>query len=103
MHYGDREHIEENRLKIVVYKHGTPEDGVFDYRVTSINECRYFPTYLLSKILVEPKYYLADLLKDKKEESWYLIEMRSVDGYSRYEIMFIMDVSEDGDEFLRLH
>ena len=47
MHYGDEKQLKESELIVVVYKHGTEEEDVFDYQISSIQSCKYFPPNLL--------------------------------------------------------
>lgn len=104
MHYGDKEQVDNNELVIVAYKHSTSKNGVFDYMVTSIQKCQYFPPMLLTKILKNPNKYL-DFLKSEDAEEWYLITMKCLDGYNDIETLNVKKVSNivSSSIFLKLH
>ena len=104
MHYGDKESLKENELVLVVYKHEVlGEENKFDYELSSIQSCKYFPPRLLMKIIVSPDKYLAEFFADKKIEEWYLITLKSTDGYDDFELTSIENVSNTDNDFHRLH
>jgi hypothetical protein len=103
VHYGDKEQIKHNKLTIVIYKHGTPRKNVFDYDLTSIQECKYFPKLLLKDMLGNTKKIFSKYFKDKKEEEWYEVKLTTLDGYKKIKINSIKNVSDTKNEFHRLH
>jgi len=103
MHYGDNEQIKENILILIVYKHATGSKNVFDYQITSVKKCQYFPTHLLSDMIKRPNHYFIKPLKSLKEESWQELTIKSSDGYDKYTIDKIVDVTDNNNELDRLH
>jgi len=102
MHYGDKEQIDNNILKIVVYKHtilDEKEETDYDLVVNSIQECKYFPINLLRKILEAPEILKLNL----EPEKWYLITIKTDDGWLKTTIVDIEDVSLDKNDFYKLH
>lgn len=103
MHYGDKKQLEVSKLVVNIYKHSTPEEGNFEYKITSISHCSYISIWLLKSILNDPNPYLKDALKDCIAERWYCVSfLTPVDDFNVV-IGGIEDVSESGDEIMRLH
>lgn len=99
MHYGDQEQINNNLLKIVIYFH-TTDTSKLEIEVCSIQECKYFPIRLLQKILTAPE--ILNLTLDTEE--WYLITIRSNDGWLDFSVIGVENVSQDEEnKFLKLH
>lgn len=104
MHYGDKKHLKENELQVVVYKHEIcGKEDSYDYDITSIQSCNYFPPRLLKELFSDPAKYLENDFKDKKSEEWYLVTIKSTDGYNDMKIKSIKLVSKSRNEFHRLH
>ena len=130
MHYEDEEHLKENILKVVVYKHGTEDDNIFHYKLSSIQECRYIqPRFLNDIISMDDEYsypFFKDILNNHKEEAWYFITLKEIESeeidYSlyrdkngeldfdllpnvkyQYDIISIEDVSNNENNYLKLH
>ncbi len=103
MHYGDKEQLDENKLVVIVYKHGTNKKDKFDYELSSIQKCQYFPKALLKKILNKSNKTFKKVLKEEKEEEWYEIEIKSTDGYKKFDIISIQNVSDSNNTFHTLH
>lgn len=110
MHYGDKEQLEGNTLKLVVYTHGDPgkfHGGGTIYDVTSIQECKYFRVSLLEKILKTKKNWSGwftnhSQFKDLKQERYYLVEFKQT-GFNDFEVVGITDVSDSKNELLHIH
>lgn len=102
MHYGDTEQLENNSLNIVIYKHGTPKEDVFEYMVESIQSCKYFPPNILKNILTNPNKYFSEKFKNKKSEEFYLTTIKIVDINDTL-TWSIKNVSKRKNEFYRLH
>lgn len=103
MHYGDDEQIKENSLILIAYKHGTGNKNVFSYEISSVKKCQYFPVRLLGDIIKRPNHYFVKPLKSLKEENWYELVIKSPDGYDKYIIEKITEVTNSDNEFDKLH
>ena len=112
MHYGDEEHIEKEKLDIVVYKHGTGKEDYtkkgmlressVDYEVTSIQECSFFRPRLLQQILKKPYKFLNNRLSDKPFETWYQLSIKAKD-WDIIEIISCDNVNDDKNDIKKLH
>lgn len=114
MHYGDEYQEKNQKLRIVVYKHGIagkdPEykkDGLLKkacvhYAISSIQECQLFDVGLLYRMIRDSYPYLNKALSDKPFEKWFELEIISPD-YDKVEVISITDVSEHPDDWKRLH
>ena len=115
MHYGDKEQLDNSKLKLVVYNHSIAgstlkknKDGLLsrrcvDYQVTSIQKCTCFSPSVLMKILKDPHKHLAKYLTDIPLESWILVKIEDLDGWGQLKVKSVEVVSEHPDELLRLH
>ena len=114
MHYGDKKQIAKAILKCVIYKHeicgtdikrnknGLTSKRSIDYELASIQDCKYFNPRLLSNILQDPyKYFVKELDKFDNEE-WLMITVRNTDGWHKYHIESVENVSSFYD-FRKLH
>ncbi len=102
MHYGDKIQLKKEQLKLVVYKHGTENPKKFEYRIISIQNCKYFPIRCLNKILQNTNRYFTKYFATLKDEEYYEVNISSIDGYS-VEILNHKNVSNHKDELKRLH
>ncbi len=112
MHYQDEKYFKNNKLVLVVYKHGTPGKVRYNkndlltersvtYDVTSIQKCKLFSPRFLSKIVNNTYEYFNEHLSRFPFEQWYEIEVRqTLDGI---EVLNILDVTDHKSEFKRLH
>jgi hypothetical protein len=106
MHYDDPRVIKQNRLNIVMYKHGTENPGEYDMDISSIQECRYIFPYSLIKFLHAYKYLpiLIEKFEELEFEKWYLFEIKFLDCYElNIEVLNVTDVSDSNNNFHRLH
>ena len=103
MHYNDKEAIENCKLVIVVYKHGTSKEDKYDYQITSIKKCEYINPFLLLRLFKKTNKYFKDVLKNEMVEHYYEIEITVLDGYSNFDIKYVEDVSNTDYDIDRLH
>lgn len=103
MHYDNPESIEKSKLVLVVYKHGTSKVNKFDYQITSIKRCEYINPFLLLRLFRKTNKYFRDILKKEIEEHYYEIEITILDGYTKFSINYIKDVSDSDNDIDRLH
>jgi hypothetical protein len=115
MHYGDKEHLAESRLIVVVYKHeimgvplkrnkrGLVSKRCVDYEVASIQECKMINTRTIKKLLSDPYSILSKSLDHVPNEEWVLVKIKEIDGWDKLEITPIEIVSEHPNESYRLH
>ena len=103
MHYNDKEAIEKSKLVIVVYKHGTSKKNKFDYQISSIKRCEYINPFRLLRIFRKTNKYFKDVLKNEIEEHYYEIEITILDGYTKFSIDYIKDVSDTPNDIDQLH
>lgn len=102
MHYGDDKQIENNILKIVIYKHGGYDDeNKYMLQLTSVQECKYFPIHLLQKILICPNEMLGNKIDKLKLEVFWLLTIKNT-GYNEFEIISIEDTTNYTD-YYHLH
>jgi len=101
MYYGDEEQIINNSLVLIVYKNEVCGSDDYYYEVMSIQECKYFPTNELTKILTVPEHYLQNL--SIPPEKFVMIEFRMVDEDGTIKAESITDVTNSKDEFKSLH
>jgi hypothetical protein len=116
MHYGDEHQAKNQKLRIVVYKHGVagkvskPEykpDGLLkrnsvSYQIASIQECHLFDVGILYRMMKDPYKYLNKALSDKPFEEWMELEITSPD-YDKIEVLSVTNVSKHPDDSKRLH
>ena len=103
MHYEDLEAIENGKLVIVIYKHGTSKKDKYDYQISSIKRCEYVNPFLLFQLFKKTNKYFKDVLKNETVEHYYEIEITILDGYSKFDIKYIKDVSNTPNDIDRLH
>lgn len=103
MHYGDANQLAQSKLVVTIYKHATPDEGVFDYEITSISHCCYISIRLLKLILNEPNQYFEDAFKNLNAECWYSVTFTTSEDDFNLIIENIKDISETGDEMMRVH
>ena len=105
MHYDDKEVLEKQSLKIVVYIHEDLTNYSFavTYQLTSIQECQYVNPSVLSKFIYEfeTNKYIQNALKGKKVENFYLLDITLDDD--NVIVYKIKNVSESKNKYMRLH
>lgn len=111
MHYGDKYQKDNQRLKIVIYKHSTsrkemtPENvhtrGSVAYDLCSIQDCSLFPPHLLVRLYESTYNYVNSAMTPLPFECYYELDIRMVD-YDEIEILSITDVSH-AEEHKQLH
>lgn len=104
MHYTDSKQLEHNFLNIVIYTHGqSGTDDIF-FCTESIQGCQYFDPFLLLKILKNSNKVFSkfESLKNLKKEEYFLLRLKQT-AYGKFEILNIDNVSENSNEFYRLH
>lgn len=106
MHYGDQLQLDNNILKLVVYKHkiaGDWNEEDFDINVYSIYEARHIPPLASLNIISRFKYTFYDEVCGLKSEEWYIVTLKNFD-YDQFKIVSIDKTRwEDQDDFKRLH
>lgn len=116
MHYYEAMHLRLNKLVIVVYIHEDLSSkkmikkGKVDPRISSIQNCQYFPVYMTKKILDKPKKVYKQMKNFNKEveiktETYYRVEFKaSLKGKKpQYKIMKVTDISNNKNPMLQLH
>lgn len=113
MHYGDDEQRKENRLSIVVYWHGSSLEHhesdqyskLQDFEITSIQQCQYVEPHILKDFLTNYRFTLFDKITPKiEQEKFYAVTIKFTGYYSElFDVVDIKDVSDDPNEFYRLH
>jgi hypothetical protein len=80
MHYGDKEHIKEASLTMVVYKHTDLQKGGYISEITSIQFCQYFSIHMLKDLDDNLEKLFKLKLKKLKPEKFYgvLIRLKKV-------------------------
>ena len=107
MHFGD-DNAPQGRITVVVYKHeiidndGEKREDEFDYDIMSIQSAEYIQAYSLVRLHFSENYVFADALKNDPAERWYQITLLD-DGWGRFTVTTVTDVTEHPDETLRLH
>lgn len=105
MHYDDKEVLDKQSLKIVVYIHENLTNYSFDvtYELTSIQKCQYVDPSSLIKFIsnFETNKHIHKALKGKKIENFYLLDIM-LDG-DNVAIYNVKNVSESKNKFMRLH
>ncbi len=113
MHTNDEKYLENNKIVLVVYKHGTPgkikysENGLLakrsvDYQVTSIQKCKLFSPNGLLFIMKNTFHYFNEHLSRFPFEKYYELEIRQT-SYDDIEVLNILDVTDHKSELKRLH
>jgi len=108
MHYIDEEHIKNNILKIVLYKHdvldSTDDEILVDYEIASIQKCRYINPRVLFKYIKNPNKHLCKIkeIDELKTEEWWLITLVQ-NKWDKLSLVSVKNVSNNDDNFLRLH
>ncbi len=108
MHYEDKQQLDENILKVVIYTHTASWTTKIQYSVTSVRECSMFPPRKLAAICNDAAKTIGRLLDKQgmKDESWYLVTLKHVGsnnlGY-KVVIKECVNVSEHADDSMRLH
>lgn len=117
MHYFDVMHSQTNTLVLVFYIHDVLDPrkkkkvktGKVDPRITSIQECKYFPPKTLLKILKKPKKLykriqsFSDFNGGVHSERFYKVVLKAVNRPEQYEITLIADVTNSRNKFLQIH
>lgn len=68
MHYEDPFVDRNARLTVVIYKHETGDNEIFDYELSSIQECKYIPINKLKDFLnPESEDYFEYILNNRLE------------------------------------
>ena len=94
MHYGDKYHVINGRLGVVIYKHGYVDGHV--YEVTSIQDCTLIQPSLLSQVLSD-EFDWSSILGERDEEKWYLVSFEH-----DLSVLMVVDVT-NGSPHFRLH
>lgn len=115
MHYGDSKQVERSRLTLVIYKHdilgsthrrnkdGRVSRRCVSYEVTSIQNCKFFNPRSLKLILSDPYEHLSKMLDHLPTEEWFKVTFRDIDGWGKFEVESIENVSEHSNKMYRLH
>ena len=114
MHYGSEEQKKAQKLRLVVYKHGSlgkvpqytkdkllKKISVF-YQTISIQECKCFDPFLLRRLMVKGFKYFNTVLSDKSFERYYELDIVGIES-DKIEVLSVTDVTDDKDELKRLH
>jgi len=101
MHYRDKEHLENNEIVLVVYKHVTPKKGKFNYDVTSLQSCKNFSPNTLRQILKNPNKFFKKHFNKFMYEEFY--ETTIIETDDTIKIVSTENVSKSNNEFNRLH
>jgi hypothetical protein len=104
MHYGDKEQEKNQKLSVIVYKHGimsdNPED--FDLEISSIQECRYVDPYALSKLIRKPNKRLGKSFEKLDFENFYLAELKWT-WETKWEVLSVRKASHEENPYFWLH
>jgi hypothetical protein len=122
MHYGDTRQLESAVLVMVIYKHGTwltegyqergklrTKAGVIrkdcvDYHIASVQEMKFFPPRVFQRMVENPYQNFSKTPLDALPfEEWYLVRIVDLDGYGRWRLEVMGNVSLEEEELYRLH
>jgi hypothetical protein len=108
MHYEDERCLKENKLVLVVYKHGVldGDDDEYYVQICSIQECQYMLPHLAAQVIGSFDYIFLDAVKGMKEEVYYKAEIRHNER-ARPELVTLEEIpkpdAETAGSFLFLH
>lgn len=122
MHYGDTRQLENAVLVMVIYKHSTWLTGGYrdrgklrtkagvirkdcvDYDIASVQEMKFFPLRVFSRMVENPYQCFSGTPLDALPfEEWYKVRIVDLDGYGKWRLEVVGNVSLSEEKLDRLH
>lgn len=112
MHYGDKKHLKEAVLELIIYKHRdlTVErtKDIFSYEICSIHNAKYIDAYNIWELWDEFDEMFPKQLKKIEEECFYLVTFKYELKKGDWKLVWnkelkITDKMFKKDPFLGLH
>lgn len=98
MHFGDKEQLDNNIVELVVYKHqDLSNEKEYYFGIESIRKCQYICPSHFIKLLMCFEYMFKKEIDELDLDVFYVVQLKSIDGYGEFVIVSIERSSEDND------